>query len=58
MFNKEKKEIRATQKALNKEFDAVIQAYDTSIETGDMMLKFYIEKWTKRMETKTEEVGA
>lgn len=51
MFNKEKKEIREKQKALNKEFDAIIQAYDTSIETGDMMLKFYIQKWSERMES-------
>lgn len=58
MFNKEKKEIKMAQKALNKEFDAIIMAYGTSIETGETMLKFYMKKWTERMETKTEEVGA
>lgn len=47
--NKDKKEIREIQKTLNREFDAIIQAYDTSKDAGEVMLKYYIQMWNERV---------
>lgn len=36
-------------KTLNREFDMIIESYRMGMQSGDDMLRHYMERWEKRM---------
>lgn len=55
MFNNaEKKAIKERIKGLNKEFDQVVMSYEMSMEQGDAMLEFMMNRWKKELDSKKE----
>lgn len=55
MFNSEKskakKEMKGFIKEINKDFDAVIMAYELSMDHGNNMLKTCMMKWNEMLAT-------